>query len=161
MSTWFDNTGVLRKYGPAQADPVIGGEYKTFGALNEVEFTIDLTKLTEDASIQSDVVFLPKNIRIEEIEVVAHTAAEDGAAFDLGLVRTDRSTEVDFDGLLAALPIDLVEVAGTKTSVTAGHDNAGALIGATTSYPSYVTANRTTSAAFTAGVVRVRIKYYA
>jgi hypothetical protein len=166
MGTWLDSDQLFHKYGPDKALPTKGGEYVTTGALREIEFKIDLTTLTETETPLSDVVFFPK-MRIEDIEIVTHTVAATGVAIDIGLVRTDRTTEIDFDGLLAAYPVAQMSTAGEKVSLRqevttpVSMVGRGALVGTTTTNPGYVTCSRTTATAFTAGVIFVRIRYYA
>lgn len=166
MGTWLDPDGLYRKFGPAKATPNKGGEYVTTGALREIELKIDLTTLTETETPVSDTIFFPK-MRIEEIEIVTHTVAATGAAIDLGLVRTDRTTEIDFNGLLAAYPAAQMSTAGEKdiirqeVTVPVSMVGLGALIGTTTTNPGYITCSRTTATAFTTGLIFVRIRYYA
>lgn len=149
------------KFGTEKATPLIGGEYVTTGSIREVELTVDLTALTATETPLSDVVMIPAGVRITEVEVVTHTAAATGTAIDLGLIRnSDRSTEVDYDGLLAAFPTASMDAAGETNSVVLGHTYVGALVGTTTSYTSLISASRTTGTAFTAGVIVVKIRYY-
>lgn len=163
---YLDNTGLYRKYGVEKTVGTKGGEYRNDGLLREIEFTIDLTTLTETETPLSDVVFFPK-MRVQEVEVITTTAAADGTAIDVGLVQTNRTTEIDFNGLLAAFPTAHMDLAGERiiftsaTTVPASATGTGALIGTSTSAVGYVTASRTTATAFTAGVIRVKIRYYA
>lgn len=158
---WFDNTGLYQKYGTEQTVPLKGGEYSTLGANRTIDLKIDLTTLTESETILSDNIFWPKTMRIESVEVVTVTAAATGAAIDLGLIRLDRSTEIDYDGILAAFATASMNAVGEKTVLTQGSSTAGALVGAAgTSYPGYITCSRTTGTAFTAGVIQVRINLY-
>ena len=159
---WKNNDGLYLKYGTEKATANKGGEFRLDGPLHMVEVKIDLTALTSSAAIVSDQIFFPKNARIEEIEVVTHTAATSGgsATLDVGLQQTDRSTEIDYNGFVAALAKTAVDAAGEKNVIRVGSTGAGALIGTTNSTVGYITANYGT-AAFTAGVVYVRVKYYA
>ena len=159
--SWKNNDGLFLKFGTENAVSNTGGEYRTNGALHEIEVKIDLTTLGTSASIQSDQIFFPKNARIEEVEVVTHTAATGtGAVLNIGLQQTDRSTEIDYDGFVAAAALTTLDAAGEKTVLRVGSTGAGALIGATNSTVGYITADYDT-AAFTAGVIYVRIRYYA
>ncbi len=161
-NTWLNNDGLYVKFGTAQADPNNGGEYRKDGALHEIEVKIDLTDVGSSSTIVSDTVFFPKNARIEEVEIVTHTAAtSSGAAtLDIGLIQADRSTAIDADGFVAALAKTSVDAAGEKTVLRVGSTGAGALIGTTNSTSGYIVANYGT-AAFTAGVIYVRIRWYA
>jgi hypothetical protein len=163
MGTW-DNNGVRWKFGPTKAEPTIGGEYVTTGRLREVTLKIDLTDLTETETVQSDVLTLPAGARIEEVELVTHTAAATGVAIDVGLIKTDRSTEIDYNGLVNAEVTADMSAAGEKNVFRqesgVGASAGGALIGTTLAYVGYITASRTTATAFTAGEVYLTVRFY-
>ena len=161
VQSWKNNDGLYRKFGTDVATSNNGGEYHRFGKLHEVELKLTLTGLTQTETIQNDVVVLPKGARIVAVDVLTETAAATGVAIDVGLMRTDRTTEVDYDGLLAALPTASMNAAGEHNIVEIGHTYVGALVGTTTVYPTHVSASATTSTAFTAGVIWITVKYYA
>ena len=152
--------GLRLKYGTERATPNIGGEYRTYGRLHEVEFKIDLANLTEAETILSDVTVIPSGVIIQEVEINTKTAAATGVAIDIGLVKLDRTTEVDFDGLVAAFPTASMNAAGEKTILSDNTTYDGALVGAATAFPSFVTCSRTTATAFTAGSIIVTIRYW-
>lgn len=156
---WMDNTGLYRKYGTEKAQPNKGGEYRTDGPQRMIEVKLTLTDLAATPSIVSDTIFFPKS-RIEKVEIVNETAAtSDGSAvLNIGLIRTDRSTEIDYDGIVAAAALSTFNSAGETVTITAGGTAAGALVGTTTTNVGYLTADYDT-AAFTAGVIRVRIYF--
>lgn len=160
VQAWLDNDGLYHKYGPDKATPNVAGEYRTNGALREVEVKITLTALATGSTILSDQVFIPAGVRIEEVEVVTTTAATSGgsAVLNVGLIRTDRSTAIDADGLIAAMALTTHDAAGEKTVLRVGSTGAGALIGTTTANVGYLVADYDT-AAYTAGVVVVRVRY--
>ncbi len=164
MGSHLHNTGLYQKYGTDKATPTTAGEYVTTGPQRMIECRIDLTDLTETETIQSDVVFFPK-MRIEKVEVVTRTAATSGGtpALDVGLIRQDRSTEIDYNGLVEALAMTSMDAAGETVSLTApvSGTSVGDLIGTTLANSGYISASRTTSDAFTAGVVDVRIYFSA
>jgi len=165
MGTWLNPDGLFVKFGQDKTTPNKGGEYVTVGALREIKFKIDLTTLTELETPLSDTTFFPK-MRIVDVEVLTHTVAATGVAIDLGLVRTDRTTEIDFNGILAAYPVAQMSTAGERVliqqevTVPTTMVGLGALIGTTTTNPGLVTCSRTTATAFTAGVIVVTIRYY-
>lgn len=161
--SYFDNTGVLVKIGTEIATPLTGGEYRTYGELREIELKLDLTKATAIGSpfIVNDQLFFPKSVVVQEVEWYADSAGTSGgsATLDLGLMAVDRVTEVDFNGLLAAVAVATL-TQGTKTVVVKGGTGAGALIGSTAlTTGGYICMNFNT-AAFTGGVLRVRIRYF-
>lgn len=160
--SYVDNTGVIVKIGPEVAVPSTGGEYRTYGELREIEVKLDLTKATAIATpfIVNDNLFFPKGVVVQEVEWYADVAANGSSStLDVGLISTDRSTEIDFNGLLAAVA-QATMTAGTKTVVVKGGTGAGALIGGSAIASSgYICMNFNT-AAFTAGTLRVRIRYF-
>lgn len=160
VQSWTDADGRYLKYGPDKATPVKWGEYKTFGEHSIIEGTITLTGVTTGSVILADVQIVPKGARIEEVEVVDETASTGATAvLNIGLIRTDRTTVYDADGLVALLPLASVDTAGEKTVLRVGSTFAGALIGTTLANNGYLVADWDT-AAFTAGVIKVRVKYY-
>lgn len=160
VQSWTNSDGLYIKYGPDKATAKKGGEFVPTTNLRTVEFKIDLTALTESETPLDDTIFLPAGARIQEVEIVTHTAATNGAAIDLGLIKTDRSTEIDYDGLLAAAPTANMNAAGEKNIYSDNTTYDGALIGTTLAYTGYVTCSRTTATAFGAGVIYVKIRYY-
>lgn len=162
MGTWSNSDGLYIKFGTDEATLTKAGEYNVLGPLHTVELTIDaLTALTTTAVIQSDTAIIPDSARIEEVEVVVETAATSGGAatLDIGLVRTDRTTAYDDDGLVVALALTSIDAAGEKTVLRVGSTGAGALIGTTLANPGLLVASYN-AAAYTAGKVIIRVRYY-
>lgn len=159
---YINADGLYQKIGPEKAVPNKGGEYRNNGQLREVEFKIDLTTLTQTETPLSDTVFFPAGVRVAEVKVVTHTAAVTGTAIDLGLIRTDRTTETDYDGFLAVFPTASMNAINETTILTGTTATAGAYLTAGTlvQQPSYVSCSRTDGTAFTAGIIYVTIKYY-
>lgn len=160
-NTWLNKDGLYLKYGPTSIGPNTAGEYCYDGPRHVIEAIIDLTKVTatDGSYFVSDQVFFPKNARIESVEVLTDTAATGtGAVLNVGLCKTDRTTEIDFNGLIAALPQTSLTPAGKWTQLHEGDTDAGALIGTTTTNTGYIVADYDT-AAFTAGKIVVRIFY--
>src|ERR1043165_6433486 len=93
---WTDNDGLIRKFGVTKTTPNIAGEYKTYGALREVELKIDLsTMTTTSTTIQSYQEFFPKNAYIEEVvlEVMQVSVVASGTpTFAVGLIQTDTTS---------------------------------------------------------------------
>lgn len=159
---YLDNSGLYRKFGTEGTDPTNAGEYSNVGKYREIEFKIDLTELTEEEQIISDVVTMPKHMRFVEIEVVTNTIATGGTAIDFGLVQADdRTTEIDFDGLLAAFPIASMNATGERSIVRVGGTGAGTLLDdTTTTQVGHFTMSRTDGNAFTAGNISIIVRYY-
>ena len=162
MGTWLNNDNLYRKFGTTQATVQKGGEYRLDGPEHMIEVKLTLADLTQTETIQSDTIFFPKNARITKVEVVTHTAAATGTAIDVGLIRsTDRTTEIDYNGFLAAFPTGSMNAAGLTTTLYEATTYNGALIGTTTAdYAGHISASMTDATAFTAGVIYVRIFYY-
>lgn len=157
---WDNNDGVRIKFGTEQATASLAGEYRTVAAMREVEFIIDLANLTETETVLDDNVMIPAGVRIAEIKIITTTAAATGTAIDLGLIRLDRTTELDYNGLLAAFPTASMNAAGETVIIVDNTTYDGALVGTTLANVGYVTASRTDATAFTAGRIVVTVKYY-
>lgn len=159
--SWYNNDGLYLKFGTEKTVTTTAGEYVTNGNLREIEFLITLSSLASTPTILSDIVSFPTSMIIQEIVVTAQTAATSGgsATLDIGLQKRDRSTELDYNGFIAALPLASIDATGEQTTFTPGATYAGALMGTSTSDVGYLTANYNT-AAFTAGVARVRVRFY-
>jgi hypothetical protein len=157
---WDDNAGLHQVYGVDQATTENGGEYRNYGNERSIEIKIDLTSLNQNEVVQMDNVFFPVGMKITEIEVFVETAAATGVAIDLGFIRTDRTTEIDYDGLLAAFPTATMTV-GNKVVLRKGGTNAGAMVGSgvATTNVGLITCSATTATAFTAGLIKVTIRY--
>lgn len=158
---WTNSDGLIVKFGTEEATVGTAGQYRTNGPLRMVELTCTLTGLGTAAAVQDQHCVIPSGSRIDKVEVVAETAATSGgsAALNVGLIRLDRSTELDYDGFVAAMPKTAIDAAGEYNTLTPGSTSAGALIGTTLAYAGVLTADYDT-AAFTAGKVKVRVFYY-
>lgn len=160
-NTWLNNDKLYLKFGTAKTTPQKAGEYHLDGPEHLIEVKLTLSELTQTETIQSDTVFFPKNARISRVEVVTHTAAATGTAIDVGLIQSaDRTTEIDYNGILAAFPTASMNADGETNELTAGVTYAGALVGATNSTVGHISASMTDSTSFTAGVIYLRIFYY-
>lgn len=161
MGTWMNSDGLYIKLGTDEATTAKGGEYSTLGPKRIDEVKITLTDLnTSTQVILLDYAAVPKNARIEEVEVEVETAATSGgsATLDVGLIRYDRTTELDYDGFVAAAAVATLNTAGKRLNLINGSTAAGALIGTTLANAGYFVAKAGT-AVFTAGVLKVRIHY--
>jgi hypothetical protein len=163
-TSWHNSDGLFIKFGNDKGATTDAGNYNVGGAYNVLEFKITGTDLTSTAAIMSDVVWLPDNCRVDQVEIVAETlmnSAGNAATLDIGLIKKDRSTAAGGgdDGLVAALPEASMDPAGDWQEIRVGHTYVGADVGTTISDgPAYITANYN-GEAFTAGVIRVRIFY--
>lgn len=136
-----------------------GGEYPGAGATRVIEIEVPATEITTTATSFGDPwVIVPRNSVIESVEVISETALTTGTTIDIGLVRLDNTTEIDYDGLAALLPIANLNVEGEKNVLTPGVTYAGALVGTETLYPGYITVREVGN--FGAGrlVIRVNVR---
>lgn len=163
---YLDNSGLYQKYGTEQTVTQAGGEYKTFAELREVEIKINLATLgtantPAPVVTGADNIFFPAGMLIEQVEIVIDAAATSGgsATLDIGLIRTDRVTEVDYQAFVKGYTL-ATGTAGSKTTLIKGSAFAGDLLGTGTATANvgYITANANV-AVFTAGIATVRIKY--
>lgn len=154
--------GVNIFYGRDEGIAGYGGEYTTNGPRRMLEVTIpDMTKVSAIATplILDDDTWLPKGARIDIVSVYTLTAVTGSSStLDIGLVRSDRSTELDFNGLVAAIPLTQMATAGQTVDSTQGSTYAGALIGTSLANNGVFVANWNT-AAFTAGAIRFTVQY--
>jgi hypothetical protein len=114
-------------------------------------------------------VVIPEGLRVEEVEVFTQTAFTSSgtigsSTFSVGLKkRSDRSTELDHDGLLTASFVgSLIDAVGEKNTVKVGSTGAGALIGTTLTEDGVIVVANTQhgSHPFTAGKAVVRVRGY-
>lgn len=164
---WLNNDGLYVKTAGEEGQVAKGGTYRSIGPLQITEVKLDLTV---DATATSAIVgtalgqggvFIPDGSFIERVEVVAEIAATSGgsATLDVGIVRRDRTTAVDIDGLVAALALTAIDTAGEYANLVKGSTGAGALIGTSITNGGYIVANRNV-ANFTAGKITVRVYWY-
>lgn len=175
MGTWSNGDGLYIRYGSDEAEIAKGGQLSTDGSLHEVEFVLPYTDFDSATaslphSTDSFGIVIPKNARIEEVETVVDTAFTSSgtigsSTFVVGLKKaSDRSTELDHDGLLAAAATGTVlglATAGTKTVVRVGSTGAGALLGTTLAENGVIVVSNSAhgSHPHTAGQIAVRVRY--
>lgn len=145
-----------------------GGHYAEVGSTPGLaELVIDFGDVTASPAIPGAStrgalgIQIPGGVRITEVELITETAVTSGgsATLDVGLIRYDRSTELDYDGLVAALALASFNAAGETVVLRVGSTSAGALIGTTLANPGIMTVNYAT-ASLTAGKVKIRVKWY-
>lgn len=162
---WINGDGLKVLFGTDKARAQRGGEYSTLvDGKHCVEVTIALASLPTVASGNSqiivDSVTIPNGAQIEQVDLfVSKVMVNSGSGtLDIGLVDQDFSTEIDFDGLVAALAKTALDGLGEYTKIVLGSTSAGALIGTKITNTGLIVAKANTSD-FTAGVVKVRIWY--
>jgi hypothetical protein len=163
MGTWVNEDGLRVVLGTDEATPGKAGTVYDGGNKHVAEVEFDLTDLnTSTDTILDYNVVVPKNARIEAVEVITVTAANsagDAATLDLGLIKTsDYTDDIDQNGLVATGLQASMDPAGDKQILTTG-GVAGALIG-TTLTENGVISGKAGTEAFTAGRIRVRVIYF-
>lgn len=164
MGTWLNSDGLYIKYGQTEATVGKAGEFMdpAEGTVHCVELRLDLAVVAASTTpyIVSDTVTIPNGAWIREVKVfVSEETAGVNANLDLGLIDQDRTTELDYNGLLAAADaFNGGTDVGTEVIFVKGTTEAGALVGTRLSNTGLVTANYDT-AAFTDGTLFVTIKY--
>lgn len=153
MGTWTNADGLYIKYGTDEAKQALGGAVQEDGGVHKLEFTINASDFNGTANtILSDTAFIPSNALIVSTNFTVETAfAGATATVDFGLIRKDRSTEIDFDGFDAA-----IAVASLTAKASIAGD--GALVGTRLSNAGLVTA-RNNTADLTAGKGVLTITY--
>lgn len=156
--SWRNSDGLNVWFGTSEGVAQSAGEVRTNGDSRVIEQIITLTDLTTTAQYIDTHVTIPTGARIEQVEVLALTAATSGgsATLSIGLKGTDESTNVSDAALVSALALTSIDGTGEKTTLTLGSTGAGTSIGAVTSTKNHITAKYTT-AAFTAGKVIIRV----
>ena len=164
MAQWINSDGLVIQLGETEATLGKGGSYEdVVGGSIVTEFVLNFgdIPLTTPTVVDQSVV-LPSGYILESVELIAETAVTSGGAatIDFGLQRLDRTTELDYNGIVAALAITALNAAGKRVVIQNGSTGAGALFnGTATSFPGVFTANALV-AALTAGKVRVKLYAY-
>lgn len=157
----YTNADGLRWYFAGESRSVQGGEYPGAGSVRVIEVEFDGLGLSTTAGTPTLIgkpwIIVPRNSVITQVDVVAETVFTGGTSINVGLQRMN-GTELDHDGLVAALPIANLNVTGEKTALNAGVTFAGALVGTETLYPGYIDVYATGT--FTAGHGLIRIQLY-
>jgi hypothetical protein len=172
--SWMNSDGLFVKFGKEEGQVASGGWKEIDGNRVLVEVQIPYTELLSatDAIVGSVAnpgafgVELPEGLRIEAIETVVTTAFTSSgtigtATLVFGLKKaSDRSTELDHNGLLtASFTGGNLDAVGERTYIVPGSTGAGALIGTTLSENGVLSASNSQhgSHPYTAGSVKVRI----
>lgn len=167
---WLNSDGLMVKFGIAEADRqgAFVGTYATPSTGGYItEAVVNLATVAGTAAsvttpyLLSDSVSIPNGAYIEYVDtwVLVETAGAN-ANLDFGLIDQDMTTELDFNGLLAAADIFN---AGTDlnlhTKYEVGTTEVGALVGTVLTNTGLLTCNFDT-AAFTAGRLRMLVKWF-
>jgi len=167
MATWMNDDGLYIKYGTSEGVSTHpAGQYATtVSGEHCLEVVLTLATLTQTETIVNDSVWIPANAWITKVEVLTVVAAATGTAIDVGLIDQDRTTEIDYNGILAAFVTATMNAVGESTtlgevtSMPASITTQGALVGQEVTNTGYITASMTDATSFTTGVIKLRIWY--
>jgi hypothetical protein len=163
---WQNSDGLRVKFGPTEADRTgayVGSFADATDGYHVVTAVVDLATVAASTTpyILSPTVSIPNGAFIESVEIwtIVETTGVN-ANLDLGLIDQDCATELDFDGLIVAGDdfnggTDI----GTYFKYTEGVTDHGALVGTVLTNTGLLT-TRYDTAAFTAGRLRIHIKYH-
>lgn len=159
---WYNADGLYLEFGTDKTTAKRAGEFKTVDGTHTVEFDLDLVGLTTSNTIIDDTVQIPAGVRVLEVQVIATTVATTGtsAALNVGLIRTDRTTAYDADGLVEAAAVTTIDALGETTIYRAPVSGTGVgdLVGTVLANTGLLVAS-TSTGTFTAGAVKVRVLY--
>lgn len=153
MGTWTNSDGLFIKFNADEAKEPLGGQVVTAGSRQTLEFVVNASDFNAFANtIVADNVFIPSNAYIEAAEIYVETAfAGATGTLDVGFIRKDRTTEIDYDGIDAAVAVAAL---AAKALITCD----GALIRSRLSNAGLVTV-RNNTADFTVGKATIKIHY--
>lgn len=162
---WYNNDGLFIQYGTDEAITAKSGELNVQGEkLQQTEYVVAAVGLSSTAAtptILDYTSYVPKGSRIHQIQTISEVACTSAGSptLDFGFQRTDHSTELDYNGCLAAQAFTTVDGLGETTTTNFGSAAAGALVGTTLAFNGVPTVN-TNSGTYTAGTIIIRLFYY-
>lgn len=164
MGTWLNEDGLYIRYGRDEGVSTTAGTYPTMVAGQHVtELHIpNMTALNTTDTIMANSTIIPAGAIISKVEVIAEAACTSAGAaiLDIGLIRLDRTTELDYDGLVAQLALTSIDAIGDVVELVQGSTGHGALVGTELAYAGLITASEADANAYTAGELRVKIYWY-
>src|ERR1044072_177828 len=100
MAAEGNPAGLLLKYGRSEGQAGRAGEYRTNTGVRVLEFAVNLVDVASAAAVFDYNAVIDKGWLIEKVEVETTVAATGtNATLNIGLQKTDGSTEYDYDGL--------------------------------------------------------------
>lgn len=162
MPIWVNSDGLVVKLGTIEATAGRAGQYADpLGGQHITEIAVNLVDvvLADGGTILDYNTIIPKGANIQKVEVETLVAVTGtSAVLNIGLSRSDLTTELDWNGLgtAAALTQTAMAAKGTVLTYIKGTANAGALLGTALANNGILTADYDT-AAFTAGRIAIRV----
>lgn len=159
-TVWENPDGLTVFLGVGESYSGNGGEYRTHGALRQIEIEIpDMTKLSTSGLILDDTVLFPKGAFIESVTLVTKVAVTGASStFSFGTINQDRSTAQTTTGFLSAVTLSSIAAVGTTITYVVGSTGAGAYLGTALAADGLALGLYGT-AAFTAGAIALRVQY--
>ncbi|RUP39339.1 MAG: hypothetical protein EKK63_10085 [Acinetobacter sp.] len=160
MAKWTNADGLEVWLGTTEAEVTLGGELPSKGDYRKWEFELTLTDLATGSALvpRTRSLLIPKGTFLSKV-IVQNLVAATGtnATLNVGLIRQNKSTTYDVDGILKVAPLTDFDTAGEKKEYVIGVTGVGDLVGTTLANSGYLVADYDT-AAFTAGKVRIIIE---
>ncbi len=174
MTIWLNKDNLNVKFGRDEANKVLGAEYSVMDGRHIYEFDLPYTEVQSTSAVVIGSVgnpgaigiVLPKGLYIDEVDVEATTAFQSSgtigsSTLSIGMVKMDRSTTYDVDGLTTTSFVgSTIDTAGETTKITVGTTGYGSAIGTTLTEDVILTALNSQHASHpftTAGVAKVRV----
>jgi hypothetical protein len=155
--SYTNDDGLYIKFGTAKVEPAnVGGQLKSYGEnrVVEITFAYDDLAATGTEKILGDQVGLPDGCVLEKAEFFVEEAFVGATAtLSFGVIRRDRSTAVDADGIDQTIAVTAIDAIGDTVTCD------GALIGTVLTNGGLITATEGT-AAFTAGKGTLRVFWH-
>jgi hypothetical protein len=165
MGSWTNSDGLRVNFGITEVTTSVAdnfGEYSYDGPLHLTSFMIDGVDIPLAETILSDTVTIPNGAHIEKVEIYVITAMDssgEAATLDVGLIDQDRTTEIDYNGLIVDETEAHMATTGTLLTFVNATTEAGALVGTTLSNTGLITVSANTEL-FTSGRIQVRIYWF-
>lgn len=162
---WVNSDGQLVLFGTDKARPSRAGEYSRLDdGQHLVSVMVDLALLTTgNQTILDNTVTIPNGAFITKVRATVIEEPTDGAGtanLDFGLIDQNRTTEIDFNGFLAAADaFNAGTDLGRIVEYTLGTTEAGALVGTQITNTGLLCANAET-AVFTDGTLKLDVEFY-
>ena len=155
MGTWHNNDGLLIRYGVESPGDPKGGMNPDKDAERTYVLEVAYSDLAATGTVKIfPEIDLPANFQVSKVEVSgldAWASAGSAGTLDIGLIRHDRTTAVDLDGMG-----DGVTQAQLNSNTYDTSSGTAPLVGTTLANAAYLTLTEAV-AAFTSGSARITI----
>jgi len=171
--TWLNKDGLYLQFGTAKATPEVAGEYLSeYDGSRIIQADIDLTTISSTPLIVSNTTLWPatptgvaEKFFVEQVEVITIVGATGASGVNVGLTSAaDRTTALSNTAFVNNLLVTNIATTGNKVVLWKNSTVTGA--GAYVPTPGnntvdgYISASCESGGTFSAGQLRVRIKYW-